>query len=119
MKQNNESIMYLIELELFDNQSENLKILMEELIESTSKEPGALDYHWSINNKTCHIIEHYANSKETLRHLNTFIKNFADKFSKLGIVERCDVYGRPSNEVKAILDDFNAKYMETLGGFTH
>lgn len=119
MKKNDKSIMYLIELEILDNQKENLNKLMNALIENTSKENGVLDYHWSINNNTCHIIEHYADSEATLKHLNNFVENFSDEFSKLGEVKRCDVYGQPDNHVKTVLDSFNAKYMDTIGGFTH
>ena len=57
---------------------------------------------------SCHINERYANSAAVMAELGTFGAQFAERF--LGCVEptSINVYGEPSDEVRAALDGFGA-----------
>lgn len=107
-------IMYLVELEVFEGKEEALRELAKEMVESTAKEPGTLNYHWALNGNTCHTIEHYESNQATADHLANFNEYFAERYMALGAVTSCTVYGEPNEEVKAILDGFGSKYMTTI-----
>lgn len=111
------SIMYLVETTVEEKNLPALKVLIDRMVEHTSKEEGALSYHWSIKDNTVFTIEHYLDNAATKLHLDGFIANFAEEYMSLVTVTACTVYGQPNAEVKAILDGFSSVYRETLGGF--
>ncbi|GEL67457.1 putative quinol monooxygenase [Marinilactibacillus psychrotolerans] len=107
-------ILYLVELEVSEGKEEALRELAKEMVESTAKELGTLNYHWALNGNICHTIEHYESNQATADHLAHFNENFADRFMALGTVTSCTVYGEPNEEVKNILDGFGSKYFSTI-----
>ena len=111
-------ILYLVELQVSEGKEEALRELAQEMVESTAKEPGTLNYHWALNDNICHTIEHYESNEATFNHLTTFNEKFADKFMALGTVTSCTVYGEPNEAVKTILDGFGSKYMTTVATFS-
>jgi len=111
-------ILYLVELQVSEGKEEELRDLAQEMVESTAKEPGTLNYHWALNDNICHTIEHYESNEATFDHLTTFNEKFADKFMALGTVTSCTVYGEPNEAVKTILDGFGSKYMTTVATFS-
>jgi hypothetical protein len=94
---------------------------MEEMVASTrANEPGTLSYEWSTSDdgSVCHIFERYVDSPAVITHLVEFDKKFARRFLELLKPTRFVVYGSPSPEVRNALADFNAVYMQLLGGFS-
>jgi len=116
----NNNISWIFELTLKEGQFDNLKKLMKEMVAATKEnEVGALVYEWTINidKKICHTYERYADSEATLAHLATFLSEYAGRLMEIGDATNFVVYGKPSDEVKKILDGFNAIYMTPIGGF--
>lgn len=113
-------ISWVFELVIKEGQTENLKELMEEMVNATKTlEPGTLAYEWTISEdgKQCHIYERYADTEATLAHLEIFKEKYAERLMKTGDPERFVVYGETNSEVKEALEGFNAAYMVPIGGF--
>ena len=51
-----------------------------------------------------------------MAHLLTFGRKFGGRFVGLVDRKRFTVYGNPSAELKGILDEFGATYLEPFGG---
>mgnify|MGYP003335396129 CR=1 FL=1 len=109
-----------IQLSVQDGKLEEARALMEEMVEATGQEEGALGYEWflSSDGTTCHINERYADSAATLEHLGNFGANFAERFLSCFSPTALYVYGEPNDEVRGALDGFGAVYLGTWGGFT-
>lgn len=109
-----------IQLSVQDGKLEDARALMEEMVEATGQEEGALGYEWflSSDGTTCHINERYADSAATLEHLGNFGANFAERFLSCFSPTALYVYGEPNDEVRGALDGFGAVYLGTWGGFT-
>jgi len=114
-----DQVSWLLELAIKPGRLDDFKAVMEEMVESTRGEPGALSYEWFITDDgtAVHLYERYADSDAVMTHLGTFGEKFAGRF--LGA---CDptgftVLGDPSAEARAVLDGFGAGYMGFLGGF--
>lgn len=109
----------MLEVAVKPNALDEFKALMNEMVESTSGEPGALSYEWFISDdgKAVYIYERYADSSATLIHLGNFGEKFAARF--LGAVDptRLTVYGSPNDAVKAGLTAFGPSYLAPFGGF--
>lgn len=115
-----ENIYWIFELTIKENQVDNLKKLMKEMVDATeANEQGTMVYEWAISNdnKKCHIHERYVDSEATLTHLATFSSRYAARLMETGDATGFVVYGNPNEDVKKILDGFNAVYMKPIGGF--
>lgn len=97
-----------------------LEELMEEMVEGTSAEPGALVYEWfvSADRTSFHLVETYASSDAALAHLGSFREKWAVRFVSCIEITRFTVYGDPSSEVRAIFDRSGAMYLGPRGGFS-
>jgi quinol monooxygenase YgiN len=108
-----------LRLAVREGQLENFRALMNEMVESTRQEPGALIYEWflSEDESACHIQERFTDSNAAMAHLATFGSRFAERF--LGCVQPTgfDVYGSPSAEVRAVVAGFGAAHHGAFGGF--
>jgi quinol monooxygenase YgiN len=100
--------------------NEELRALVDEMVASTRKEDGTLDYEWStcVDGRACHLYERHADSAATMVHLAGFESKFASRFLKILQPVRLTVYGMPNKEVKNALAAFNPVYMEAVGGFS-
>lgn len=112
------SILYIVEVALAEGQEQAARDLAEVMVAATSNEAGTLNYHWAINGNTLQTLEHFESNDATLIHLNNFSENFAEAFMALGTVTACTVYGNPNEPVRAILDGFGSKYMESVATYT-
>lgn len=112
-------VSWLLEVAVKPGALDDFKVLMNEMVESTSGEPGAPSYEWLITDDggAVHIYERYSDSSATLIHLGNFGEKFAARF--LGAVDptRLTVYGSPNDAVKAGLAAFSPKYLAPFGGF--
>ena len=114
------NIFWIFELTIKEGQVDNLKKLMTEMVEATKEnEQGTMAYEWTISedNKKCHTQERYSDSEATLIHLATFTSQYAARLMETGDATGFVVYGNPNDEVKKILNGFDAVYMTPMGGF--
>jgi quinol monooxygenase YgiN len=99
---------------------EDLKTLMQELVDSTQAEAGTQVYEWSIDGEggIIHVYEHFRDSSGVVAHLTTFGEKFADRFLALVSPTHLWVYGDPDDAAKEALSGLGPVYMSPLGGFT-
>jgi quinol monooxygenase YgiN len=108
-----------IEAEVKGGKLEDLRTLMQEMVESTEAEPGVMTYEWYLDadNKTLHIFERYADSGAVAAHQEQFNSRFAERFMDVLEMKGMMVYGNPSEPLRAGLEAAGANFMDTLGGF--
>ncbi|MBS1517521.1 MAG: antibiotic biosynthesis monooxygenase [Bacteroidetes bacterium] len=114
------NVYWLLETNIKEGETENLKNLMTEMIDYTKEnEHGALYYEWSVSEdgKSCNLFERYSDSEATLKHLDSFGKNFAQRFMSILEIRKFVVYGNPDENVVNALNKIGAKIMKPLGGF--
>ena len=114
------NIFWIFEITIKEGQLDNLKKLITEMVEATKEnEQGTMAYEWTISedNKKCHTLERYLDSEATLTHLATFTSQYAARLMETGDATSFIVYGNPNDDVKKILDCFDAVYMAPIGGF--
>ena len=115
------NIFWLITAKVKEGQVENLKVLMNELTESTkNNEPETINYEWFLSGdeKFCHLFENYKNSDSTILHLKSFFKNFGKRFMDVLEIKNFTVYGEPTDELKVIMDPLGVVYMKPYIGFS-
>jgi len=112
-------VAWLLEVSL-KGDLEDLKTLMQEMIDSTQAEAGTLVYEWSVDPEggTIHIYEHFRDSSGAVAHLATFGDKFADRFLALLSPTHLWVHGNPDDAAKEALSGLGPVYMSPLGGFT-
>ena len=111
------TVSWNLQLSVRDNRLDGARTLMEEMVESTRNEKGALGYEWFLAGNVCHLQERYADSDAVVAHLGTFGEKFAERFLQHFEPTGLWVYGEPSDEARAILDGFGAVYLGPFGGF--
>ena len=115
-----DQVSWQVELAVKHGELDNFRALTEEMVESTRGEPGVLSYERfvSTDGQVVHVYERYADSAAAVAHLRTFGRKFGRRF--VGMVERkrFTVYGTPSVELRGMLDEFGATYLEPFGGFS-
>ena len=100
-------------------QLESLRALMEEMVESTEKEPGTLAYEWFISEdeNSFHLYERYVDSEAALAHLSAFGDQFAARFTDAIDPTGFHVYGDPTEPARKALSRMGAEFLATWGGF--
>jgi len=113
-------VCWMLELELQDGQEAAFTPLMNEMVESTKKEPGTLDYEWSLSadGRQCHLFERYVDSAAALVHAGTFGEKFAARFLAILKPTRCVLYGSPNDAVRQALAPLSPVEMRPVGGFS-
>jgi quinol monooxygenase YgiN len=116
-----DQVSWILQLAVKDGRLEELRTLMDEMVESTRGEPGALGYQWFVSGDgtAVHIYERYADDAATIAHLGTFGEKFAARFLDVVQPTGFTVYGSPGDDVRKVLDGFGASYLGDLGGFAH
>jgi quinol monooxygenase YgiN len=112
-------VSWLVEVDVKPGQLDTFKVLVNDMVESTSAEPGTLSYEWFISDDgtVVHIYERYADSEQLLAHFQGFLDKFAERFSASVDLKRFFVYGEPSAAAREALDALSPIYLGTLGGF--
>lgn len=115
-----DQVSWLLEGTVRPGELENLKALINEMVESTRAEPGALNYQWCISadNTTVHNFDRYRDSAAARTHLEGFLSNYAGRYMEAVDTTRFSVYGAPSDEVKEIVNGFGGAYYGLIEGFT-
>lgn len=113
------AVSWNLQLAVQEGRLDEARTLMEEMVDSTRGEPGAVGYEWFLSDdgSTCHIVETYRDSAAALTHLGTFGSRFAERFLQCFAPTALHVYGEPTPELSQALDGFGAAYLGTLGGF--
>jgi quinol monooxygenase YgiN len=114
-----QAVSWNLQLAVREGRLDALKLLMEEMVEATQAETGALVYEWflSEDGTVCHIYERYRDDEAVMAHLGSFGANFADRFMDCLEPASFHVYGNPSDEARAVLGGFGAAFLGPLGGF--
>jgi quinol monooxygenase YgiN len=112
-------VAWLLELAVKPGELETVRALMEEMVDSTRGEAGALGYAWyaSDDGGTIALYERYADDAAALTHLATFGERFAQRFLAAMTPTRLTVFGAPGDEARLALSAFNPTYLKPFGGF--
>ena len=115
----NENIFWVVSAKVKEGELENLKALMNEMVESTMNEPDTINYEWFISddNKYCHLYERYKNSDAAVIHMKSFVRDFVKRFVSVLDIKSNIVYGTLSDELEKMLTPMGAVFMKPLGGF--
>jgi quinol monooxygenase YgiN len=103
------------------DEMDKFKPLVKRLVAETEKEPGAMQYEYTVgpDQKTVDIYERYSSSKAAISHLaDNFVPNFSKDFMALAKPQRFVVYGAATDDLKKTLADFHPMYMTPFDGFT-
>ena len=116
-----EHIAWQVELVVKPETLIDLRALTAEMVEYTRQEHGVLCYERfiSADEKTLHIYERYADSAAAVAHLLAFGERFGERFAALIQRKSFVVYGVPSTELRALLDNFDAVYLSPFAGFNN
>lgn len=114
------NISWLLRASIREGRLGDFESLMHEMVESTRTESGALLYECFLSDdrKNCHLYERYADSDAVMVHLGNFGAKFAERFLAAVEPSSLNVYGEPSDAVRATLDGFAAEYLGSFGGFS-
>jgi len=114
-------ISWHVELLIKPGQLESFRALTGEMVELTRREQGVLSYQRFISEdgETVHVFERYENSTAALAHLRIFAREFAERFQKLVERQSFVVFGDPTAELKAALDEYGATYAKPFGDFAY
>jgi quinol monooxygenase YgiN len=114
-----DQVSWVFEVAVKPGKIEALRTLMEEMVESTRAEPGALIYEWFVSDDEDVVIlyERYADSAAALTHSDAFAAKFAERFRDLVDPTRFTVLGTPSDEAKTALSRPGRVFLDSFGGF--
>jgi len=107
-----------VEFTITPGKNDAFKSLARQLIDGTSKEPGALGYQWYFNSdeNKYHLVELYKDSGAILAHLNN-VGPVLQKLLETSKVTRFEVFGNVNAEVEKILASFGTKFFKYWDGF--
>jgi len=112
-------VSWVLEASVKPAEFDTFKVLMEEMVEGTSKEPSTLNYEWYLSEDggTVHLFEKYADSEAMIAHVSGFLEKWAARFLACLDVMRFTVYGDPSAAARELLAGFGPTYLGPWGGF--
>jgi quinol monooxygenase YgiN len=112
-------VSWLVELQLQPGALQAFRELTEEMVVATFSEPGALIYERSISTDETRIIvfERYADADAAIRHLDSFVSLFGERFSALVTRRSFTVFGAVTDELEELLAPLGATFARHLTGF--
>ena len=115
----NGHVSWVFEVAVKPGKIDALRTLMEEMVESTRAEPGALVYEWFVSDdgSVAILYERYADSAAALTHSRAFNQKFAERFLELVDPTRFTVLGAPNDEARAALSRPGRVFLQPFGGF--
>ena len=115
-----ENIFFIVEVQIKPNQFDNFLKVAREMSEVVkSREPGALNYEWTISpdSTMCYILERYASTEATMVHMKVFEEEFAEKFNEVVQMTGFTIYGKPGPELIEALGAAAEKSRVQVAGF--
>ncbi len=115
----NDQVSWIFEVAVKPGKLDAFRVLMEEMVESTRAEPGALVYEWFVSDDEGVVLlyERYADSAAALTHSETFRTKFAARFLDLVDPTKFTLLGTPSDEAKETIGGPGRILLEPFGGF--
>jgi hypothetical protein len=115
-----DEVSWQVELIVKPGELDNFRALTKEMVEATKGERGVLIYERFVSDdrRAVHVYERYVDSVAAVAHLLSFGKLYGGRFERTVDRKRFTVFGAPSNELRSILDRFNADYLGLLDGFS-
>jgi len=109
-----------VELAIKPGKLDNFRALTREMVESAKDEPGVLLYERFVDDdgRVVYVYERYTDSSSAVSHLLAFGRKYSERFMDMVERKRFMVFGIPSDELKAILDQFDATYHTPFDGFS-
>lgn len=114
-------VFWIVDFALNDGALADFKALVQEMVDATrGKEPGALNYEWSISEdgKRVHIFERYKDSAAVLAHMANVGPTYIPRLMGLGHPTGFTVYGSPNAEARKMLETVHPTYMKPVNGFS-
>jgi quinol monooxygenase YgiN len=114
-------VSWWVELAVKPGELANFEKLTAEMVTSTRAESGVLAYQRFISDdrQTVHVHESYENSAAAVAHLVKFAALFGERYASLVERKRFNVFGNPSDELRGLLDGYEATYHEPFGSFAY
>ncbi len=112
------NIIWTVEGTIKEGQFEDLTSLMEEMVETVQKEPGTLNYEWTLGDdgESLHVYERYRDVDATIAHLSTWAI-FADRFTSVVDITRFVVFSELPSSLQDAVGGLKPIYMKPIGGF--
>lgn len=110
-----------VEVVVRPNYLDAFETLTGETVASTRDEQGVLAYQrfMSGDRRTVYVHERYENSHAAVSHLLKFAATFGERYGRLVERKRFLVFGDPSDELRALLDKYEAIYHRPFGSFPY
>jgi quinol monooxygenase YgiN len=114
-------VFWWVELSVRPGCLDDFEKLTGEMVAATSTETGVLAYRRFIgaDQRTVYVNECYENSEAAVAHLRKFAAIFSKRYGALVERKRFLVFGEPSDELRAMLDNYGAIYHRPLGRFLY
>src|SRR5215207_9321213 len=95
MEQRADEVAWQLELAVRPGAGDTVRAVMEDMVASTTAEPGALSYAWfgSADGRVVAISARYTDSAAVVTHLTTFGETFAPRFLAALTPTRMTVFG--------------------------
>ena len=112
-----DQVAWVVDLAVKPGQLDNFRTLTGEMVESTLRESGVLNYDRFVSEDGAFVYayERYADSAAALAHLETFTRKFSGRFLSMVERRRFMVFGAPTQELRRVLDPLGAMYLRPLG----
>jgi len=116
----NSEVSWQVDLAVRPGELDNFRALTSEMVEYARHESGVLIYERFINDdgKVVYIYERYADSPSAISHLQAFRAIYGKRFVDMVERKRFTVFGIPSDDLKEMLDEFDATYLSPFDGFS-
>ena len=105
-----------------EGKKEEYKKLIQEMSRMVeASEPDTITYEFYLNKDEteCIVHETYANSEAALAHNNSAAsQTILPKICDVGKINRIEVYGNPSEELRKLLANFGAHTYNLFAGFS-
>ena len=112
------NVYMLGQLAIREGQADAFRTLADDMCAATAKEPGALNYEWSLSEDGTkyHVYERYVDSDAVRVHLEN-VAAHVERLMTLAEITRSEIYGSPDAELRKVLLQFGATFYQPYAGF--
>ncbi len=116
----NSEVSWQVELAVRPGELDNFRALTREMVVYARRESGVLIYERFISDdgKVVYVYERFADSPSALSHLQAFRVMYGTRFMDMVERKRFTAFGTPSDDLKEVLDGFDATYLSPFDGFS-